>query len=206
MNADYITIGANLSDLYNIYRDNEYYEELGERFCNFIKDKNARRVLKKINFDLLGMEIFFFGMDVEELKYTQPILIRRDKAQFKIRIINGELMNPNNEPFYIRDMFEICHHFIVISEFESMALNAGKILLNWILRQIPVPILLQAGYLYYGEYETRDEKLSVLNKNCKFYEELGFVDINKWLGCYSESRTMIKAEEEVVQNLVKHFK
>ena len=54
MNANYLTIGKNLSDLYQVEEDNGYYEQLGRSFCEFIKDKNPRRVLKKMNLQSLN--------------------------------------------------------------------------------------------------------------------------------------------------------
>lgn len=205
MNANYLTIGKNLSDLYQVEEDNGYYEQLGRSFCEFIKDKNPRRVLKKMNFDLLGMEIFFFGLEIEEVKDTKMILIRKDKAQFKVKIINGKLLNSNNEPFYIKDMFQLCHHFIVIDNVESMGINACKNLMNWVLRQINIPILLQAGYLYYGEYETKNSSSNIIKNLIHFYENLGFVNVNNYIGCYNESRVMLKADKEFILNLETYY-
>lgn len=207
--GNYLTIGKRLSDILMLENDDSFFEEIGKDFCTFIKDKNSRRVLKKLNFDLLGMEILFFGLERKDVKNTKMFLVRGNKSQFKARIINGKLGDINNEPFFIRDMFEICNHFIEIDGVESMSVNASKNQLNWILKQIDVPVIIQAGYLYYGDYVTSDkckEFYERLDKLCDFYKEIGFIDVNKWIGCYDESKIMLKANNKFIKEIIQKFK
>lgn len=203
--ADYLTIGNKIARILNLDTENDFLETLGMDFCAFVKDKNPRRVLKKLNFDLLGMEILFFGLEREDVKNTEMFLVRRDKAQFKARIINGEIGDKNKEPFFISDMFAICNRFIEINGVESMAVNASRNLLNWTLKQIDIPVIIQAGYLYYGDYETIDEcqeSYDVLDKLVAFYESIGFINVNNYIGCYDESRIMVKSDKEFIKEMI----
>lgn len=206
--ADYITIGQYLTDIFNLSKEQDFFERIGEEFCLFVKDKNTRRVLKKLHFDLLGMEILFFALERSDIKNTKLFLIRRDKAQFKARIVNGEIGDIRNEPFFIQDMFQICNHFIEIDCVESMSINASRNQLNWILKQIEIPVIIQAGYLYYGDYATIDEckeSYELLDKVVNFYKSIGFIDVNNYIGCYDESRIMIKANEEFIKEIIQKY-
>ncbi len=204
--ANLLTVGRSLANVLMLDGENDFLEQLGKDFCSFIKDKNSRRVLKKLNFDLLGTEILFFALERNDIKNTNMILVRSNKAQFRARIINGELRK--NEPFFIQDMFEICNHFLEIDGVESMSVNASRNQLNWILKQINIPVLIQAGYLYYGDYETVDEcqeSYDLLDKVVDFYKSIGFTDVNKWIGCYDESRIMLKADDEFIKEVIQKY-
>ena len=52
-----------------------------------------------------------------------------------------------------------------------------------------VPIILQAGFLHYGDYEV--ESPDILERLVAYYESLGFKDVNNKIGNYEEAVTMI---------------
>lgn len=204
LKADYLTIGKKLADTLSLIDDNDYLEKLGKDFCEFV-NYDARRVLKWLNFDTLGLQVLRFGMEREDVKNSKTILIRSNESQVKARIINGYLGDSEHEPFFIQDMFCICKDFIVLDGLESMSAGAAKRQLEEVLSYINIPVIIQAGYLYYGDYETVDEckeSYDLLDKLCEYYKGIGFVDVNKYIGCYDESVIMLKANPEFINKVM----
>ena len=74
---------------------------------------------------------------------------------------------------YSRRGVEFFRFFVVLDGLESMQPYAGRSLLKSIIALIDMPILLQAGYLHYGDYvlET-DESNPNIERLAEMYERL----------------------------------
>ena len=57
-----------------------------------------------------------------------------------------------------------------------------------------VPIILEAGYLHYGDYEVfsnNPDASDIIPDLVKYYESLGFKNVNNNVGHYEESVVML---------------
>lgn len=125
---------------------------------------------------------------------TQPITFIKNGAKCSVRLFKGvKSEDCVGELFLVKDFSYYCDTFMLIDNVQSMSPNAGKALMEEILQYFnDIPILVQAGFLYYGDYEIADEFFrDFLDHIVKFYEGLGFVNVNNKIGSYEESVAML---------------
>jgi hypothetical protein len=107
-------------------------------------------------------------------------------------ITNGFKLD--NVPFYACDFAAYCKKFVAIKKIESAAKGAAAKLLNELTETVSVPIILEAGYLHYGDYEVFSNNLDahdIVPDLVKYYESLGFKNVNNNVGHYEESVVML---------------
>ena len=100
----------------------------------------------------------------------------------------------DNVPFYVYDFTEYCKKFVAIKKIESAAKDAGAKLINDLTGTVSVPIILEAGYLHYGDYEVFSNNLDahdIVPDLVKYYESLGFKNVSNHVGHYEESVVML---------------
>lgn len=170
---------------------NEFTAEQGDALHKFLKlllvGNNPDAQIRLINFIL--------NYDTSDRIISNPIEIRTCDAVCTVTVYkNFKPARDEHFPFLVLDFSGICDTFIAINTLESSAPGAGKSLLVKIINTINVPIVIEAGFLHYGDYEieSRDDVDSgILEKLVGYYEKLGFVNINDSVGNYEESVAMV---------------
>lgn len=128
---------------------------------------------------------------------TPPITFIKDGAKCSVRLFKGvKSEGCVGELFLVEDFSYYFDTFMLIDNVQSTSPNAGKALMKEILEHFnDIAILVQAGFLYYGDYEMSYENFDeFLDKVVKFYEELGFVNVNAKIGAYEESVAMLRCD------------
>ena len=209
------------------FTSNEKYEEIGELFVRYVKmiedglfclpkdelfDYEIHAAMKNlvayrltphaIDFvcsKLKGPVLQIEDDDVRDNHYSKTIMYLSDRAlcNFRITIKPWELSRAN---FHIRDYFEEYpneKYAVELDGLESLEKGEGKALVRealFILQDVPV--LLQAGFLHYGDYEC-DEGMERVEALAKFYESLGFENVNNTIGNYEESIMMLAHKDKI---------
>lgn len=137
---------------------------------------------------------------------TNWIDVSSDFAKCKIRyVISDKLEDMSHESFMVRDATMYLSSFLQIESLISISHGSGLQLLERICKQFKdIPILINAGYLYYGDYECIDESeecYNLLDKLVRYYTNVGFRDINAFIGDCEESRVMILCDENTYRNI-----
>ena len=126
---------------------------------------------------------------------SKKIDIRTEDAYCSValyNITNGFKLD--NVPFYACDFTAYCKKFVAIKKIESAAKGAAAKLLNELTAVVSTSIILEAGYLHYGDYEVFLSNLDVpdiVSDLVKYYESLGFKNVNTCIGHYEESVVML---------------
>ena len=199
--ADLLTLGQYIDKTMQIdgFRENECYLQLANEFTAERGDalhKFLKLLLVGNNSDVqIRLINFILDYDTSDRIISKPIEIRTCDAVCTVTVYkNFKPACDEHFPFFVSDFSAIHDTFIVINTLESSAPNAGKSLLVKITDAINVPIVIEAGFLHYGDYEveSRDGVDSgILEKLVSYYEKLGFVNINDSVGNYEESVAMV---------------
>ena len=196
--ADYISIGQHIA--HAIGEDtwsNAILECEGKDFHRTIApDVSPRMLLKQLHFNMLGYELLERALVMIRGTVSKPILISENGAHCMVTVVNTdkpELLK--GKPFYMVDALAYFNRFIVIDGLESMEEGAGLKLLKRILDLAgDIPVFIQAGYLYYGEYEMIDSDsdcYSLPERLADYYKNVGFKDVNEHIGGYEDSIIML---------------
>lgn len=113
-------------------------------------------------------------------------------AQCKVKVFyRAKSQGFENEPAYVREINSFTDSFMVIDCLESMSRGAGMSLLRAVINSFTYEtIVIQAGYLYFGDYimnEYSAKLHTIPGELCSMYEGEGFVNINKYIGQYENS-------------------
>lgn len=213
------------------YTPNEKYEEIGDKFVRYaIRIEEDRICIPKEDLheydvhqtmklllayrltphaiafmkdNVKESDFIFEDDDIKDNHFSKTIMYLSDKALCKFNIVIPA-WDLKHTPFHIRDYFENYpnENFVVeLDGLESIEKGEGKKLVqNALYAMEKVPILLQSGFLHYGDYEC-EEGMERVNKLVKFYESLGFENINDYIGNYEESVTMIANEDWTKEEL-----
>ncbi len=209
MTADYISIGSYIGGLNTEDYENETAEKVGKEFCEMFFPQNLPRfILKNLRFDRCGLQLLQYFIK-KNCAYTHNIKVYNMAltARCGVQIINDpDRSKLRNEQFYKGDLLEYCKNYVVIDGFESISNGSGKALLNKIINTVgDIPIVLQAGYLYIGDYECADKSQQLYyipEELANMYGKLGFVDINGRIGCYNDSIVMIRCNKELLSVII----
>lgn len=198
--ADLLTLGQYIGKTMQIdgFRENECYLQLANEFTSEHGDtlhKFLKLLLVGNNPDAqIRLINFILNYDTSDRIISKPIEIRTCDAVCTVTVYKNFKPACNEHfPFFVSDFSCIHDTFIVINTLESSAPNAGKSLLVKITDAINAPIVIEAGFLHYGDYEveSRDGVDSgILEKLVSYYEKLGFVNINDSVGNYEEAVAM----------------
>lgn len=204
--AALLTMGKYIDSLQgNKITDNGSLMSLGESFLKEQLNRDLR--CNDVNWLMFGK------MWDKVLRYcvshditTNWIDVTSDFAKCKVRyIICSKLSDIEHESFMVQDASEYLNSFIQVESLISISRGAGLQLLNRIYKKFTdVPILINAGYLYYGDYECINESsecYNLLDKLVKYYETAGFKDVNKYIGNYEESCVMILCNDIIYDNI-----
>lgn len=200
--ADKITLGEYLKP------DNEFYSndkliEIAEDFIEFqqLDEANLHRFNKLCR----------FGEPTAQLAVLQWMLEKRQPVTLKFRSagamctvrVYSDSLSDGRESFAVTDFRRWSDLFVVIESLESIESGAGKVLLDTVT-SVGVPTLLNAGFLYYGDYEMEREEMSdTLERLVNYYESAGFTNVNDIVGNYEESVVMLKASPELFKKIIK---
>lgn len=116
--------------------------------------------------------------------------------------ISANPVDFHRAPFYIRDYFGEYpnEEFVVeLDGLESISPGAGKFLVEKALGVLDnTPILLQAGFLHYGDYEC-EEGMERVEELVSFYESIGFENVNNQIEDYEESVMMLANKDKIME-------
>ena len=196
--ADYISIGQHIAHAIGENNWNhDILEDLGRDFYETLAlDASPRMLLKQLRFNKLGHELLECALQTIHGTVSNPILISENGARCIVTVVDTdkpELLK--GRPFYMADALAYFNKYIVIDGLESMEEGAGLKLLKRILDLAgDIPVFIQAGYLYYGEYEMIDSDsdcYSLPERLANYYKNVGFKDVNEHIGGYEDSIIML---------------
>ena len=194
--ADYISIGEFIlmdSSKSNIVE----LEKIGEEFTKYCNSRNPRKLYKDMRFGEYVWPILMFAR--WQGLSTRKLWVRTNDVQYSLQWYqNGKLNSDTMIPMCILEMLGIVDGFVVLDDFESRSPGAGKAAMEKLLDERSTEtILLQAGYLYHGDFERSQmlENTEVLDNLVRFYLDLGFIIINDVVGGYTNSTVMLHAAE-----------
>ena len=201
LEADYDSIRHELWEYTNTPTDMESYID-PKKFCEtYYAGANPRIVLKAIRFNLTGLDVLRF-MLTQEYTITNPIEVYSDDMDARCKVIL--VKNPTEEalkqrPFYMKDLYGVIDEYAVIDGLESLENGAGMKFLESVLKLFPMmPVIIQAGFLYYGDYESTrysTELINIPEELAARYEKLGFKNVNNYVGNYEDSIIMFSGLE-----------
>lgn len=214
--ADMLTIGNYITRIMGLNRaTNETYNLLAKEYCKAVEmaavkdDEALHHTMKEL---LIGNNIFrnlqlltfILNYKTDDAIITKPLQMyhRPDIINLKGEAVckaslykNVKHLDPSKYPFYVTDYSYYCDTFIVIDGLESLSPDGGKVLLERIISNLDAPILIEAGFLHYGDYEIerRDGTDSgILDKLVSYYTSLGFKNVNDVIGNYEKSVVMLR--------------
>lgn len=207
--ADLLTVGHYLAELAGKPEiDDEFFQKLGEAFEQFCRDQKLvtysyvathhlvkQTLMQHFVKNQLAVINFLLTTDLLHEFISKPISVSCYVAMCTVQVCreyNGE--HKIYDPFYIEDFSRFSQTFLAIDELSSVQEGAGAFVLKKVLESVSVPVLLQAGYLYYGDYckaVDEDDMLSGLQELVKYYEALGFRNVNDQIGRNCGSITML---------------
>lgn len=205
--SDFITIGHSINELMH-QQDEDTDYGIGLGYCNHLKSKGyesypymvSRQLLAKVGF--YDMEVFNFIKDSQMFQgipcITDPLPISHTYACCTLQLYSNvdlSFLRSQHKCYadYIVNMVQRYSTFIVLDNLVSLKPGSGRELVQRIQNTLACPIVLQAGFLKYGDYvafQNTGDKW-VIEKLVKYYESLGFENVNKDMGYYNEAVTML---------------
>lgn len=205
--SDFITIGHLINDL--TYQQDEdtdygigvgYYNYLRSRGYDSYPDVVSKSLLVKVG--LCNMEVFNFIQTDQIFQgvscITDQLPINHANAYCTLQLYNNVDLNflrSQNKCYanYIVSMVQKYNTFVVLDNLVSLKPGSGRELVQHIQNTLHYPIVLQAGFLKYGDYVTFQNtgNKRVIEKLVKYYESLGFKNVNSDMGYYREAVTML---------------
>ena len=135
-----------------------------------------------------------------DTKHVKNVMYLSDKALCNFHITIRPSWNLKNVCMHTRDYFEQYQNekFVVeLDGLESLEAGEGRTLVeNALYVMSDVAVLVRAGFLHYGDYEC-DEGMERVERLAKFYESLGFENVNDTIGCYEESIMMLSHKDKI---------
>lgn len=208
--ADILTLGSHIARTMQLKSvANNFYAELAHKFCSYegVTDQSEiHKMLKRLligNDDTLMIELVNFILQYEmyDTIVSKPIRITNWNAALTLTVFkNAKLLSHDKHPFYIKDFCYFCNTFVALDDVESVGYGEGKKLMSSVLSKIEVPMLGQAGFLHYGDYEIEARDVidsGVIDKLVAYYESLGFKNVNDHIGSYEDSVVMLYSKEDV---------
>lgn len=195
-NADYDSITYELRVL--LGKEDEEVEHLSaSKFCDeHFPGISPRLVLKNIRFNRAGLKLVKFIMK-QEYTVTKPITVYSESgcARCKVTLVkNPELVDLEGKSFFMKDLCGLINEYAIIDGLESMDEGHGIRLLNDVVSTLgDMPIFIQAGYLYIGDYNSLDYSKELFNlpeELAAMYQKFGFKNVNEFVGNYEDSIMM----------------
>lgn len=206
VNAHYLTIGEHLRvNSYIGSMPNDILINIGKDFCaTYAVSKDPLTVVKELRFGRLNYEVVDFA--IKRNVSSAKLWIQYNSARLNIQYFDKHRLPKDNLPFYVTDMLGFSDRFIVVDGLESFVKGSGAKLLDMTVQRFdPLPVLIQAGYLYYGQYEYIDKDsdcYALVDKLVELYKEHGFVDVNERIGNYEDSTVMLHADAYQISQIL----
>lgn len=202
--ADVLTIGKHLSIVMNLeVVANEELEVLARDFLTLAgvtMDSKIHHMMKQLLFgDSFSIQVLLINY-ILQYNFSKPIISRKlritsDGAHLDATVFrNVKTLESERIPFHIKDFSYYCDTFVCLDNLESIRNGAGTDLLLRVLDRIAAPVLIEAGFLHYGdlEIEERDHSDSgILDRLIRKYESLGFRNVNDRIGNYENACAML---------------
>lgn len=195
---------------------NEQFEDLGRKVWKRIHpgleetreltDYLVREMHVGMNYHIVlkAIEVLF-----EELESFVTKPLKLTNAQGKVYATVRFFKKPSEEflkteAFYIKDFSGYADSFMCLESLVSLESRKGKAFLQKILSTVNVPVILQAGFLFYGDYAIWESgvDLDSIEKLTKFYEDLGFTNVNSLIGGYENSNVMLYSKDEALNGKI----
>lgn len=206
---DLATIGGQVIQLLSIQGvDDNGYADVGNAFHGLCGIYNPHHLSKSISFNEQGINLLKFALkNLDHISYTSCIIIETAGAKLLVSLFNGCV--PEGAPFCVQDLSGFADTFILVSGVVSRGKNCGADLLKQVVDTVEksgvdAPILVQAGCLYAGDFLYAEDE--TIDKNVKFYSDLGFRDVNKVIGGYENSVSMIKCSDALYESIMQFAK
>lgn len=205
--SDFITIGHLINELMHQQDEDTdygvglgYCEYLKSNGCDLYPDTVVKRLLTKVGFS--GIEVFNFIQTDQIFQgvscITDQLPISNANAHCTLQLYSNvdlSYLKSQNKCYadYIIQMVQKYETFIVLDNLVSLKPGSGRELVQHIQSTLTYPIVLQAGFLKYGDYVTfkNTGNKCVIEKLVKYYESLGFKNVNSDMGYYREAVTML---------------
>lgn len=199
----------------------EIQNKLGECFCQFCKIYDTREFSKyghiwynlaekyKLTDNLydtvkmfksgllpykqLGILLEIINNHISsDLKFTDNrLIIVGDGFSSKVRILKNidinELMQYGYTISDFYSNYDKSTLILYIDTLVSFKDNVGSVFLQY-CKNLGITILLEAGYLFNYDEENKPE---YLDKLVEYYSQLGFIDVNDYIGCYDTKVPML---------------
>lgn len=199
---------------------NEEYESVGREFCELIKEgysselEMTRTILK----ELLQGTCYFTNLHA--VKYllnwdvcivSKPIRMQYKTATCKTTVYKEHDDIERGTPFYVRDAFGFYDKFCMLDGLISRSCcgKDGQYLVFENYHITGVPVILQAGFLFYGEYELWNNceyDFDTITELVQYYENIGFINVNSVIGSYEDSVIMLACEDkELLERVTSAF-
>lgn len=202
---DNITIGAKLDGLLGMGSQESEYEGIGSEFVEqtgFMEQMgyDPHNLIKQISFFERGLDILEYGVkNIDKVKKSRAVTVIDDDAKCVFVIYNGPVSV--DEQFMVKDLSEYAESFVYVTGLESMAPGAGVSLLIKVMQCVgKLPILIQAGCEYAGDYIMAKEQ--TIARNRELYMGIGFRDVNRVIGCYEESVAMLYCSDDLYDRIM----
>ena len=180
----YKDVGIDFTDIY-----------LGEDVEDFHKTERLMKELMLGRDSNLSMTMIEFLLGWDYCIKSVPIKLSEKNACCTITVYkNYDFTEDRSEPFYVRDTGNIFDTFCVLDGLVSTKSGAGVQLVDTFCSTRHVPVVLQAGFLFYGYYELWNSdgvEFDTIDKLVEYYEGLGFVNVNNRIGGYEDSVIML---------------
>lgn len=206
MNADLMTIGQYICSVTKMESalvrcDNDKFEGIGNLFIEYfgVEHKDIHHVMKRllVGSDLtIRLRLIDFICSCASIGscVSKSIELRSAGAVARIKVIkNAKMDDLKKEPLFVND-FSAHKLFIVVEAIESVSTGAGAELLKKILQIAKCPVILKAGFLYYGDCEIAEvyeEQWKRIEHLVVYYGKLGFETANDKYGGYDDGCVML---------------
>lgn len=200
--ADKLTIGQHIACTANLMTlTNDQLMILANEFID-VPDEEIHKLLKRLKLGFsastqIGMLNFINRTNVIEKCISKAVRITNSSATCSLKLYKNP-QGITHEPFYVTDVLGYCKEFVVLDGLESMQPYAGQSLVKSVIALIDVPILLQAGYLYYGDYVLETDKNNPkIERLAEMYESLGFHRLNEKVGEYEDAISLMYSRKDL---------
>lgn len=204
INKDIITIGERIDNWLELGKTEREFDDIGLLFLKLTDHDEPHKLLKQMTFFERGLDILEFAVDnIHMIRKTKTITVIDDDAKCVFIVYNNPDMINMNESIAVRMLSVYTKQFVFLSGVESKRTRAGEDLIVKITQCIgdKIPILLQAGCEYYGDYLTAQKETT--EKNKKFYTRLGFRNVNSIIGNYGNSVAMLYSDDALYEKIIK---
>ena len=199
-----ITIGERIDNWLELGKSERELEDIGLSFLKLTGHDKPHKLLKQMTFFERGLDILEFAVDnIHMIRKTKTITIIDDDAKCVFIVYNNPDMMNMDESLTVQELSAYTKQFIFLSGVESRRTRAGEDLIIKIIQRVSdrIPILLQAGCEYFGDYLLAQKETT--EKNKKFYTRLGFRDVNNVIGNSGNSVAMLYCDNTLYKKIMK---